>query len=181
MLMKPEVIAGLRTHFIAGATYSGLLRYILKEHAGEELDAITIQSYLMQAFSISFFCPLRKNTNSRRNDDYYATIDTWLIPEILSTRESWMRSEASNSTEPPWWDNLTITNPEAFPRGKPSWISDSSWQALLPPEQEGLAAAATSCGVLSERLTLMARLAEQLQRKISELETKVANVASEFS
>ncbi len=171
MRIRPDVIAGLRSLFKDGATYSGLLRFILKQLPEEEADMLVIQHYLMEAFSVPFFCGVKKNVGSTGNDDYYATINTWLIPRILSTRSTWMGIDHAEQAGA-WWKTQKVTDPAQFPRGKPSWLSSASWESLSPVEQEKVAAAATSCAVLSEEVLLLSRLAERLQRRISELESQ---------
>ena len=170
MMLRADVIAGLRSLFKEGATYSGLLRYILKQHS-EELPSQTVQQYFMEAFRIPFFCGIKRKVESPNNDDYYAQIDSWLIARILSMRTSWMEAGSSDSSEPTWWDTLPLTPPDQFQRGKPAWLSQESWESLLPTEQENLAAVATSCDVLSEHVLMLARLSEQLQRQISQLDS----------
>jgi hypothetical protein len=168
MLIRPDVVAGLRRLFADGATYSGLLRFILKQLPEEEVDMLVIQRYVMEAFSVPFSCPTRKNVASIANDDHYATINTWLIPRILSARSTWMGAEHPKQVGA-WWETQTITEPGQLPTGKPSWLSTASWESLSPTEQEKLAAAETSCAVLSEEVLLLSRLAERLQRRLSEL------------
>lgn len=167
---RSDVVSGLRKLFAEGATYSGLLRYILKQHVAEELKQSDVQRYLVEAFDVPFFCPVRKNVKSRQNDDYYTQIDTWLIADIVAARASWLGTHDSESPESAWWDTLPLKEPDQFPEGKPLWLSSASWEALSPDEREKMSAAATSCEVLWQKVLLLARLAEQLQRRVSELD-----------
>lgn len=171
MELRPDVVSGLRSLFKAGATYSGFLRYILNQHSGDELHAEIIRSYIMEAFSISFFLPVRRNVDSQQNDNCYAEIDTWMIPEILSTSGAELAVDDTDESVP-WWESLDLQTPDQFPTGKPAWLSSSSWEALSPTEREKVATATTSCSVLSQNLLVMARLAEQLQRRIDELDSQ---------
>ncbi len=170
MELRFDIITGLRNLFKSGATYSGLLRYLLKQHSEDEVSTELFQRYLMEAFSIPFHCGIKRNVSLEGNDDQYALIDTWFIPRVLSMRRSWATSDEGDSEHRPWWLALSLTEPEHFPTGKPSWMSDSSWSALSPTEQEKVASATTSCHVLAEEVLLMSRLAERLQRTVAELQ-----------
>ncbi len=170
MTLKPEAIEGLRNQFIAGATFSGLLRYLLDQHSGEQLSAQAIQLYFAEAFSIPFFGGVKKDASRRENDRHYATIDTWLITRVISTSDAWLQQSLNGTSQSFWWNDLDLNTGDQFSRGKPEWLSEESWGALSSVEQERIAAAVTSCEVLSQDVLVLARLAEELQRQLSDLQ-----------
>jgi hypothetical protein len=108
------------------------------------------------------------------NDDVYAAVNAFLLPEIVSTRFQWhTRSEGGEKT---WMDNLPLTDGAQLQRSRteesPSGISEAGLAALSASERERLYQMEVGSRALWERVLVLARLAEQLQRKICELEKK---------
>lgn len=165
MKPKPEVVEGLRELFIKGATYSGLLRYILNHHGGE-VPRQLVYSYWHVAFSSALFQPIKKEVGCKANDEYYSQLTSRLIPEIIRNGETWI-TDAESET---WWNDLEMDSSPVCESEKPTWMSTESWDSLTDAERQQLAQTIQNGEIQYQQKRLLARLAEQLQRQLSELE-----------
>jgi hypothetical protein len=175
--MGSQVITGLRQLFARGATFSGLLRYIVSQHPGERVTPATVREYLMDAFAIPFHEPIRMDVESPASDVLCAAVTAFLIPEIVSARPRWDGEPGSAEGARDWLDDLPVR--DAGQVQEPSTatphpgISAAGWAALSIAERERLAQMEAGNRLLWERVQVLARLAEQLQRRICELEDKL--------
>lgn len=156
-----DVVTGMRRLFMTGSTYSGLLRFI-KTRCGDQVHSSEIRRYFREAFHIEFLVPVRRDVTKRENDDAYALIDAWLVPDIISKSSDWIHPD-----DVCWWQSAT-ENPVQQLDGKPRWLSETGWNKLSSREQDSIRIVSNSCSALERKVAIFARLAEQLQRNISE-------------
>jgi len=174
--MHQHTIIGLRQRFADGATFSGLLRYLLDQHPEEKVTAGMVREYIMEAFSVPFHQSIKMDVDNPSNDDVYAAVNAFLLLEIVSARSHWHTSPRSEGGEKTWMDNLQLTDGAQLQRSRteqsPSGISEAGLAALSASERERLYEMEVGSRALWERVLVLARLAEQLQRKLCQLEKK---------
>jgi hypothetical protein len=174
--MGPNLSTGLQQLFATGATFSGLLRYMIARHPEERVTQGMARKYLMEAFAIPFHERIAMDIETPANDDLYAAVTAFLIPEIVSARPLWQQNPRSEASSESWLDRLQVTDAGELQQaiaGKPlPGISEAGWAALSGSDQERLRQMEVGSRILCERMAVLARLAEQLQRRICELEEK---------
>lgn len=173
MNKQAKLIHDLRSLVKDGATPSRLIRHILSE-LGEKTSQSDLQKILMQAFQL----PIVQISPYSTTDQKGIVLNRTLLPEIVGNRNLWDTEKPSASNgHVSWLDGLHVQHPgDAMDKLMSTpypGISEQSWAALHPEEQNGLFLQLASSRVLSDRVELLSRLAERLQEKIDELERKL--------
>jgi hypothetical protein len=177
MKLRPELIEGLRLLFAEGTTFSGLLRYIIDQHTDKKVTPGVVRQYLTEAFCIRFHESIRMDVHAAENDSSYARVNAFLIPEIVAAYGEWQKEFLPSPGEKPWFDDLrdSAVAPPQEPitrAAPPAGIRTDTWAALPDSDRERICQMEASNRILWEQLQLLARLAEQLQRRLFEFKEK---------
>ncbi len=176
--MNPDVLQGLRRLFLEGTTFSGILRYLQQINGGKVAQG-AFRLALVEAFGHPFQGGIPVNTEDPANDAFYALLGAHLIPEIVASRSQW--ESGSETGSKPWFDDLPDTaegrESPSHPGRPPAGLGEEAWASLSPAEQERVGNLERENRALWERVLLFARLAEQLQRRASELEARLGEPA----
>jgi hypothetical protein len=175
MVERSELVHALRQRFRDGATPLRLIRDIVAR-LGETASSREVQEILADTFQLPVVRvgPLLDISQKRYGE---GILNRTLLAEIVENRERWQAVNASPPKEPCWLDGLSLSSPEAA-RSKVAadaypGLSRESWAALTPEEQQALSVQMASGQVLSQRVELLARLAERLQEQVDELQRRV--------
>ena len=172
------IIEELRELFRNGATPSRLMHHVRNRFPGEKVSMWVIQAYFEQAFCLGMvrgISPAMDVTNPRT----FPSLNKRLILEMVHSRNDW-NTLGSHSTDPKsWFDHLETRSEDEvieMSRLEPhSFISAEGWQALGPDDQQMLRAHFAGNEMVSERVQILATLAERLQQQVEELEERLAN------
>jgi hypothetical protein len=166
--------AELIEEFREGTTPSGLIRHLLANHGGA-VDHWTLRDYFAEAFALTTALPLRAGEEGVCDEARCATLDRVLLEEMLLRRSQWDADSPGGSAS--WFDGLKTTSPEELKetaRAAPyPGLSAETWATLTPAEKEALAVQLASTWAHAERVAVLARLAERLQRRVEEAEGRV--------
>lgn len=165
MPTRPDVITELRSLFRQGATPSRLLEFIRDSHPGEGNWFLLAGDYFAEAFAVPF---VRVTNNP---DDYsspglrHAHLNGRLLHQMIQNRPLWDdRQEAS-----PWLDFLTASD-EATLETQAKVAVSARVGDISPPLDPAvlgyLQQTTAQVAMLHERVQILARLAESLQRQI---------------
>lgn len=130
----------------------------------------------MKAFCLPVVRKLKPNDVYPRDADLrYAFLNKLMIPDIIHERQHWDCAKETNSESAKCWlDGLPSANSEmakeSVRMARCPGLSEESWARLTPVEQESLRVLMASSQVLSERVEILSKLAEQLQEQVEELE-----------
>jgi hypothetical protein len=169
MKHRTELIDGLRRHLKKGSTPAGLLEYIRAE-LGDEASYGVLTGLLEEAFRLPV-ARLSRSSAGPEKDDRGTILNKTLLMEIVQRREEW----DTDPEEPSWIDGLKVRSPvdvkQAVSSAPFPGLSSESWASLKPEEREALYLQLASSMVNSERIEVLARLAERLQERILEQES----------
>jgi len=160
----------LRELFGRGATVAELLRFA-RESVGEEAPRKEWVGAVREAFGLSpagWYLP--SYTEGFGSGDSPASKLTWVfLPEIMANRPKW---DTPPENEPWWYDGLTKT-PFADWQSVAETnhgVSPEGWAALGEKDRQAVIGLEKMRLAWSEDLQILAALAEQLQRRVNELE-----------
>ena len=177
MISRSVIIQELREMIKNGAPPSRLLRHIISRNPGEELNHWVLREYLEEAFGLPSARLLQSDTDYTNPDLRYAVLNRTLIPEIIQRRKAW--DSCQSISEQCWLDNLAATNPEQaeeeaqrIPYGG---LSQTGWDSLSRDEQEIVHLQLAGSRILSERVAILATLAERLQQQVEILKKQLAD------
>jgi hypothetical protein len=176
MSTRPEVIRELRVLFKEGATPSRLIRHIVARHPGESSWHALIQDYFLEAFGVPIVRGLQPFDNYRHADLRYAFLNEHLIHEILEKHAQWDQEEGQHKEAISWLDSTQATDKEELLKQAQAAIVPEladCWERLDLRERSFIQRTMASANGLYEEVKVLARLAEQLQQKIVELQDRV--------
>jgi|GEM_PF-5889055 len=165
----------LRELFREGATVSRLLSRA-KEELGPDARNHEIAKLVRQSFGLS---PggwnLLAGTESFGNGEEHDSKLTWVfLPEILMTRQQWDTSTEEGSAR--WYDGLerhSLKEFREYVEGHHG-LGAEGWASLSEADRANILTIETTRLSLSEDVQILAALAEQLQRRVTELERQPA-------
>ncbi len=169
MIERMRLVENLRSSLKDGATPSRLIRDILAQW-GDSISYREVQEILREAFQLPIV-RLGPSLSYRKG-----ILNQTLLAEIVQNRKRW-EALIPGPVESFWLDGLQVADPEEVKQrvtaGPYPGLSKESWAALRPDEREALFVQLASGIVLSERVELLARLAERLQQKVDELQDRL--------
>jgi hypothetical protein len=161
MIDREQLIVELRNQFKDGATPAALIRWLMDE-LGESATHAEVCAILERAFHLPV---VRLGLSILPKDA--SVLNRWHLMEIIEHRAEW--DDGGSAT---WMDGLVVEDPVEVRRrldgSRPNEISQASWEKLEPRERESLLTTVASAEVISQRLSVLCRLAERLQEKIAE-------------
>lgn len=171
---KETILQELRQLFRDGATPSRLVRHILARHPDEDVSHWMLRDYLAEAFGLDLVRFLKADSDYSLDNLNLAFLNRILIPEILEQRAVWDNSAEESSC---WFDGLDATSPatnKAEAKATPlPGVSEESWTNLTPEDQEAIHVMMATGKTLSQRVKILAVLAERLQQQVEQLEAQL--------
>ena len=164
---RRDLVNELRRQFLDGATPSALLQ-VIRQEMGERVSHLEACDVFNEAFQlpvVRFGPAVVSNTTELHG----RMLNKTLLMEIVQLSPEWNENESTS-----WFEGAEVTDPSELKRRVAAQpfpgISEGSWLGLRPEERESLLVQFASSQVISQRLEVLARLAERLQQKVTELE-----------
>jgi hypothetical protein len=181
MPANPEIVRELRNLFTSGATPSRLLLHIFANHGPEDNWHSIVQDYFSEAFGIPFARVSPKRERYARINLENYVLNTRLLHNMVQTRSQW-ENEAScvPGSEGGWLDSLIATDEDDLVnQADPAKLAGLSqcWLQLDPAAQDSIRRLLGNSTLLYQRMMILARLAESLQKKVVELEERLSDHA----
>jgi hypothetical protein len=175
MVERYQLVQNLRDQLKDGATPLRLIRDIIAQ-LGDTTSSREVQEVLEESFQLPIV-RLSPSLDLGQKSYRQGILNRTLLAEIVANRERWEALISSSRGNSSWLDGVQVTSPEevrmkAAAESYPG-LSRESWAALSPDEQQALLVQLASGLVLSDRVEVLARLAERLQEKIDELEGRI--------
>jgi len=168
-----EHILWVRDLIKKGATIPGCLRAIQNRVEVDHPRAVEI---LRAAFCLGPGVTQKASAAFSKPDDSKAEqgLATFLIlPQIIRSRTEW--DESSEQTTENWFNALACSSPDKLEQQALATIQGSRvWENVPPAVRDQYLTVERSRLKLSEFGEIVARLAEQLQRRVEELEAELA-------
>ena len=174
MATRPEVLDELRGMMRRGATPAHLLRTIIERHRPEALTGWVLMDYLMEGFSLpldkaSAVHGWRPDGSGEVSD---ARIDVLLLPAIMRSAPAWDGGDVRTPQEAGrWYDGLRWPGDAgAAEEGHRYGLSKEAWETLPEPDRQVFRANFAGGYQMAITAQFLAALAEQLQRRVAQLE-----------
>jgi hypothetical protein len=172
----------LRELFAAGAAPSRLIGYIAERHSGDENWHRYVEAYFSSAFSVVILDRIWENRsgNFSIEDKTASYLNTVVLQEIVERAHLWRHTIAGEA----WFDGLDVSSSELKlidsikPEIHPS-LSES-WAAMSGKSRFFVRQAMINSQSYYEKTMILARLAENLQRQVAELERQVNPVEAQL-
>jgi hypothetical protein len=176
MSIRPEVQEELRQLFRHGATPSRLIQHLAARHRGDDHLHYLIQVYFLETFGVPIVRSLDPQDNYRDVGMKYHFLNNDVLYEMLQAKGTWNQ----DATEPSWFDPLKATTHDEQLRAvsqQPYFELARVWDKLDDRERAAIQRVLANFIGLSERVSILARLAERLQQRVNELEAERAAVS----
>jgi hypothetical protein len=174
MRTDPSVVADLRALFREGTTPSGLIKHIVACHPTEPNPFGLVQAYFREAFAVPLVRVSTSAADYRSDDLRLAHLNVHLVHEIVQHRAEWDSESASATGARECWlnsvaatDELALIN-QAHVATLPEFAG--CWDSLGRDAQDYVKRLTGNVNALYEKVRILARLAESLQRRINERE-----------
>lgn len=169
--MDQQLVNELRQMFLDGATPSSLMERIQVHHSEEDNIHWLIKDYFNEAFDIS---PLRHGSNDGdyAPDSKHAHFVRDVVPEIISNIEKWNHSDLQDT----WLNGLSVSTFEEHKKrlATPHFEElDRIWDQLNEREKNFIIGRIARKDYFWDVMKALAALAERLQQKVDELQTKL--------
>ena len=170
MQVDPLLVNDLRTHFKTGATPSALIRFIVEHHPGEPAIDVLVRAYFREAFLVPMLQIGREGVEWIAQGAEAATLNGRVIHRMVATRGEWDRSISEESPRPACrLDSVTATAESDLLRAAehrtPAELA-GSWDQIDEQGKRFIARTLASARSLSEKVQILAALAERLQQQL---------------
>jgi len=159
--------------FGQGATVAELLRYA-RNAVGEDATRKVWVGAVREAFGLSpAGWTLPSSTESFGNGEVRDSVLTWVfLPHLMENREKWDSPPDERLDEARWHDGLRrLTSDQYFTDAeKTHGLSPDGWATLGEEDRRQVVFLEKMRLSLGDDIQLLAALAEQLQRRVNELE-----------
>jgi hypothetical protein len=178
MPIIPQVVKELQELFKAGATPSRLLLHIASRHGPEDRWRTLVQDYFLEAFAIPFPRVMNERERYSQIDLNNYLLNTRLLHQMVQTRLQWDRGISSPHEAPGSWLDCLVATDDAdlVNQAKPGEIPEFSgcWPELDSSAQQAIQRLVGNSALLYERMLILARLVECLQRQVVLLEAQLS-------
>ena len=168
-MTSDEIAVELRAMFRDGCTVSQLVRRV--NESASELPPPRVARLIRQAFGVGVGgWYLVGYTESFGSGDVPDSKLTWVfLPDILANRAAWDTDPDRDSV---WFDGLEKSTDTELKEAadKSHGVTPEGWAALSQRDRNHVRMIEATRLGLSEDIQLLAALAEQLQRRVNELE-----------
>lgn len=169
MPTDPHVVAALRSLFTAGATPSRLIRLVVAHHPDDPDWHHLVQRYFREAFMVPTVRIMNDRDAWEEMDLSHWDLNIHLLHRMVENRSTWLQDVTFDQDS--WLDSLVATDePELIKQSQPPAEVAESWSELPIQVREYVRRITGNAKALHERVLILARLAEQLQQRVSELE-----------
>jgi Cdc6-like AAA superfamily ATPase len=176
MTPDPAIVVDLRKLFLAGATPSRLIRFIASHHAGDANWPRYVSTYFWAAFSVVI-----PRVESKLQNDHFETADFSHynedeLHEIVVRAKEWhTNSTPEEDSLPAWFENLEVqddftTATAMHPEVHPSLVD--CWPSMDEKARKFVRQSMINAQAYYERMRIIAKLAEQLQHQVIDLENR---------
>ncbi len=164
------LVTELRALFKGGATPSALIRRIAERHAGEPAIDRVVRAYFREAFLVPMLQIGREQVEGIAQGGDAAALNGRYVHRMVAARGEWDRPAAEEEPQPACWlDAVTATDEAVMLRavendtpGEPArW-----WDRIDEQGQRFVARVIANAQTLSEKVQVLAALAERLQQQI---------------
>lgn len=171
MTPNPLVVTTLRKMFAAGATPSRLIRYIADYHSSDPRWPQYVKNYFSSAFSIVLLDMENQSPDARLSEKKTSHLNTHVLHELVGRAHLWQGISASDRV---WFDGLAVSPDELTlidqikPELHPSL--SGSWLLMTQEARDFVRRAMVNSQSYYEKTQILARLVEQLQQQLDDLE-----------
>jgi len=183
MTLDPHVIATLRKMFAEGATPSRLIQYIADYYGDAPEWTRYVQHYFWAAFSVVVLDMENQPADWQPDVRNSMRLNTDVLHEMVGRVHHWREQvRPMDAAGQIWFDELTIAPDELSlvdnikPELHPHLCN--SWLAMKQPARDCVRQALVNAQAYYEKTQILARLVEQLQQQVIDLERQ-AVVAAE--
>ena len=153
--------------------------HIFQNHGPEDNWHSLVQDYFSEAFAIPFARVSSKRERYARITLENYLLNTSLLHKMVQTRSQWENgASAVPASEAGWLDSLIATDEDDLVnQADPVKLMGLSqcWLQLEPAAQDSIRRLLGNSTLLHQRMMILARLAESLQKKVVELEERLAD------
>ncbi|MCI0700300.1 MAG: hypothetical protein L0241_04380 [Planctomycetia bacterium] len=179
MRTNPLLVNELRALFKSGATPSALIRCIVERHPGEPAIDRVVRAYFREAFLVPMLQIGPEQVAQIAQGIGLPSLNGSVVHRMVATRSEWDKPAVQDETQQTCWlDSLAATDEaELIRKTDPKALPElaSSWEQLSEEGKRYITRVFANAQSLSERATVLAALAEQLQQRLLASESMEAH------